>query len=51
MIILTVIAVLALGWAASESKRASKYLEQRDNLLTLLDSEGRGKEALEVMGK
>lgn len=50
MYVAIALTVIAIAWAVSVNKRANKLQDQRDNLLNLLDSEGRGKEALEVMG-
>lgn len=50
MYIAIALAVIAVSWAVGMNKKANKLQDQRDNLLMLLDSEGRGKEALEVMG-
>lgn len=38
--------ICALSWRSAVTER-NKYKDQRDALLNLLDSEGRGKEALE----
>lgn len=43
------IALITLGWAVGENKRANKLKDQRDNLIALLDAEGRGKEAVKAM--
>lgn len=50
MYVAIALAIIAISWAVSVNKRANKLQDQRDNLLNLLDSEGRGREALEVMG-
>lgn len=43
-----ILILIVLG-LVSKSAEASKYLAQRDALLNLLDSEGRGQEALQCI--